>query len=250
MICGLFLLTPLAIGAGAPDASGSAPVLVELFTSEGCSSCPSADRLLQELDQKQPVSGAQLIVLSEHVDYWNSIGWKDPFSSKFFSQRQSGYSEALGLSNVYTPQMVVNGTTEFVGSDSRHATEACAAAARDGAKIPVKISNISVENGVLKAHVEADALAAGGKGADLYFVVALNHASSDVASGENGGRRLSHVAVVQSLTRVAALQANKATVQDVSVKLPSGDNAKNLRVIAFVQEPEQGKVLGATMNAL
>ncbi|MBA3916762.1 MAG: DUF1223 domain-containing protein, partial [Acidobacteriales bacterium] len=98
--------------------------------------------------------------------------------------------------------------------------------------------------------VEADALAAGGKGADLYFVVALNHASSDVASGENGGRRLSHVAVVQSLTRVAALQANKATVQDVSVKLPSGDNAKNLRVIAFVQEPEQGKVLGATMNAL
>src|SRR3954452_17804240 len=124
------VLTAMAALSSPAQAASRIPVLVELFTSEGCSSCPPADTLLGVLDEKQPIPGAEVIVVSEHVDYWNYIGWTDPFSSAVYSRRQQEYGRRLGLESVYTPQMVVDGQFQFVGSDERLATAAITRSAR------------------------------------------------------------------------------------------------------------------------
>jgi hypothetical protein len=222
------------------------PVLVELFTSEGCSSCPPADRLLQQLDA-QPVAGAQLIVLSEHVDYWNHIGWKDPYSDHSYSERQSAYADRFGLGTVYTPQMVVDGTSEFNGSDSSLAHKAVAEAVGAGT-IPVRLSSISTDSSnILHAHIEAGApeFKFGSAQAEVYVAVALNHAESQVSAGENAGHKLTHVAVVRRFTKIGILKSGQVLSQDVQLKLGPGADPRDLRLIAFIQEPRQGRVLGA-----
>jgi hypothetical protein len=249
----LFLvITTTLMQTNSAQTPPSSPVLIELFTSEGCSSCPPADALLQQLDQSPTIPGAQLIVLSEHVDYWDHDGWKDPHSSHSLTDRQNVYADHLGLKSVYTPQMVVDGTTEFLGSNGPSAKQAIEKA-RDLEKTPVRISGVSRENpGTLQAHVETDPLPESSRArkADVYLVLALNHAESQVAGGENKGRRISHVAVVQSLTKVGTVEKSKNFAQDVRVKIDPRVDHTNLRLIAFVQEPGQGKVLGAALQRL
>src|SRR5438552_1164309 len=114
-------------------------VLIELFTSEGCSTCPPADALLARLANEQPVTNVQLIALEEHVDYWNNLGWTDPFSSRDWTERQYVYAGALKNRNPYTPQMIVDGTLEFVGNQPPRAREAILKAA-SSAKIPVMLA--------------------------------------------------------------------------------------------------------------
>jgi hypothetical protein len=234
-----------------PSSSNSrTPILVELFTSEGCSSCPPADALLQKFDQ-QPIAGEQLIVLSEHVDYWNHIGWKDPYSSRFYSDRQGTYAQRLG-DDVYTPQMVVDGTSHFVGSDTALAGKALAKALTTP-KIAVALSSVSPgATNVLLAHLETGELleSFGLRDADVYVAIALNHAESQVSGGENSGRKLSHIAVVKSIVKVGRLKKGQAFAQDVQLKLDSGTDAHNLRLIAFVQEPGQGRVIGAAEQSV
>ena len=228
------------------------PILVELFTSEGCSSCPPADALLERLDRSQPVAGAELIVLSEHVDYWNHIGWTDPFSSSFYSERQNSYAQRFGRDSVYTPQMVVDGNSEFVGSDARSADRALVRALKEP-KIGVRVSAVSVEGTRdLKAHVETEVLPAsfGRDESDVYLAIALSHAESKVSGGENSGRRLSHTGVVTSLVKIGILRPGQSLTKDVQVKLEPGVDPQNVRLIAFIQEPGAGKVIGATMQSL
>src|SRR3984957_19365665 len=135
----LTLFSGVVICSAAGSNATRVPVLLELFTSEGCSSCPPADRLLETVDEKQPVAGADLIVLSEHVDYFDHLGWKDPFSSPLYTARQEDYTDRYNLDGVYTPQLVVDGRYGFVGSDKREGPHAFKKAIRER-KIPIIIS--------------------------------------------------------------------------------------------------------------
>ncbi len=252
---GLALLAILALtsvasaGEDLPsNTAPSTPVLVELFTSEGCSSCPPADKFLQQLDA-QPFPGVQVIVLSEHVDYWNHIGWTDPYSSSAYSERQSAYANQLRLDSVYTPQMIVDGTDEFVGNSSGEARKSIDRAAAVQ-KVSVRIAGVTLANGRVRAHVETGPFANHERKADVYFLVALNHAESQVARGENAGRRLTHVAVVRNLVKVGSVEPGKLFSQDVSLKLPDAAESSMLRVVAFVQEHGPGRVLGAAVDKL
>jgi hypothetical protein len=247
IVAGAFFASAAALFAGndrpAANVPSTVPILVELFTSEGCSSCPPADAFLQKLDT-QPLPGAQLIVLSEHVDYWNHIGWADPYSSHAYSLRQDAYGDHFHLASVYTPQMVVDGTDEFGGSSSQDAQKALEKAVATK-KLDVRISAVTLEGNVLRAHIETGRLLSRPKKADVWLAVALSHAESQVAGGENAGRRLTHVAVVRALSRAGRVESGQAFSQDVSVKLDKEVDTASLRVIAFVQEPGPGRVLGA-----
>src|SRR4051794_13895125 len=168
------------------------PVLVELFTSEGCSSCPPADALLERLDRTQPVAGAQIIVLSEHVDYWNHIGWADPYSSPTFSARQQQYARRFRTQGPYTPQMVVDGRTEFVGSDARSAESAV----RDALMQSKVAVHITRNEG--SADIEIEPLQTGKMHkAGVFVAWAAVTGTQDVLRGENKGRHLRHVSIVK-----------------------------------------------------
>lgn len=235
-------------GAGVPavERSSSSPVVVELFTSEGCSSCPPADALLQKFDA-QPYADAELIVLSEHVDYWNHIGWADPYSARAYSDRQSAYGNRLHLDGVYTPQMIVDGTVEFVGSSPQDAERALHKAAAES-KVSIRISDVKLEGDLVKARIETASLPASLRRADVIVAVALNHAESQVKAGENSGRRLTHVAVVRNLVTAGSVKPGQSFAQDVAVKLDKKIALADLRVIAFLQEPGPGKILGAAVQ--
>ena len=243
------LIPSVQVVASLTDESNNAhPVLVELFTSEGCSSCPPADEFVQKLDTLQPVPGAQLIILSEHVDYWDHEGWRDPNSSHALTERQDAYVHALGHSTPYTPEIIVDGTKELKISDAQDVETVFQQAAAT-AKIPVHIIGVTLNKdapNTLRAHVDADA-SADEHSADLFLTVALDHVESQVLRGENGGRHLTHVAVVQQIAKIGKLNKGKIFAEDVQLKLKAATNLDQIRVVAFAQESGPGKLLGAAM---
>ena len=247
----LGFLTVVTLMSAVADAnSARVPVLLELFTSEGCSSCPPADRLLEALDQKQPIAGADLIVLSEHVDYWNHLGWRDPFSSAQYSARQEQYNRS-NSDGVYTPQLVVDGRFRFVGSDEREAFSAVQKAIREP-KVPITISNVARDGQEVRAHIELPAADPNFRNerAVLYFAIADNRAESHVARGENAGRALAHVAVTRVLKVVATIRLDSGTAKDIAVTLQPATGAGGSRIVAFIQDPISGHILGATARKL
>ena len=227
------------------DGSPRTPVLIELFTSEGCSDCPPADALLERLDRSQPVRDADLIVLSEHVDYWDDIGWKDPYSSHEFSIRQANYAHRFRLDSPYTPQMVVDGEAELVGSDERRAIRVIENTIKTP-KLPVALSSIHREsNNTLAVHVETGPFVSSGQRTPAQVLIALadNSDQSSVRGGENSGRILKHVAVVRNLARVGTIDDGGTFSKDVTVSIGNADQ-RNMRIIAILQETGLGRVLG------
>jgi len=229
-----------------PTATGEPPpVLVELFTSEGCSSCPPADALLARLDTQQPVAGAHIIILEQHVDYWDDLGWRDPFASRAATDRQKDYAFALNA-DVYTPQMVIDGQKELLGSDESAARRSIAAAAAP-AKVFVRLAwagDATADSRVLRINAAKSSSA---KTADVFLAVTESHLHSDVRRGENAGRGLEHDGVVRQLVRVGRTNAGPENAFDsqTSVKLGKDWKRENLRVVVFLQDPHSRRILGS-----
>lgn len=219
-------------------------VVVELFTSEGCSSCPPADELLAHLRQDLSVKNIQVIPLGFHVDYWNSLGWKDRFSSAEYSRRQEQYAQNLRVDGPYTPEMVVDGAVEFVGNDAGRAQRSIREAASQPEAATVKLSSAAGDQLAVQAKTPGSA-----KDAQVVLVITEDNLTTQVGSGENGGRTLHHAAVVRELRQLGRLREGSFEA-NVPFKLEKDWKRNDLRAVVFVQEGPSGKILGAASIAL
>ncbi len=234
---------PLANAADSP----SGPVIVELFTSEGCSSCPPADALLKKLSEESSVAGAQVIALEEHVDYWDHLGWKDPFSSRTFTERQNEYASKIPISGVYTPQMVVDGQIEIVGSRTREAYEIIQKAAAYP-KLAIQLSpsaNPENNNAVFDIKITNLSALPNGKDAEVWVAVTEKNLHTDVKAGENSGERLQHAAVVRTIRKVDTFRGPADHSTHANLKLDSSWQRPNLSFVTFAVEKSSRKIIGA-----
>jgi hypothetical protein len=231
-------------GAGDESPASGHPVVVELFTAQGCSSCPPADRLLTELGGE---SGARILPLAFHVDYWNHDGWTDPFSSADWTKRQAAYARRLGLQQVYTPQAVVDGSVELIGSRAPELRSAVAAAAEK----PAATIALKLEPSESKVRVRADvglpeALKSGSW--ELMFAVYETGLMTPVKSGENGGKTLQNDYVVRSLKSGERVRGTSS--QTATLSLDKGWNRERLGVAVFLQDPSTLEIRGASAHLL
>jgi hypothetical protein len=225
--------------AGAPEAARKC-VVVELFTSEGCSSCPPADALLGRLRDEKFAEGLLVVPLGLHVDYWNYQGWTDRFSSDAYTRRQQKYAERFRIEGPYTPQMVVDGEWQFTGNDALRARQAILQAAQRPQPAQIQISPVSPS--------PADSLQVQVKGAgtagEVMLAITEDNLASKVAAGENGGRELHHWAVVRELRAIGRLRDGSFEAA-VPLKLKKDWKREDLRVVVFVQDTANGRIDGA-----
>jgi hypothetical protein len=231
---------------------GQGAVLVELFTSEDCSGCPPADALLRQVNGTQTRGGKLIVGISEHVTYWNQLGWSDPYSSPANTERQNDYGQHFHLEGVYTPQMVINGSQQIVGSDRAAFARAVQKEDEQHSPISLRILSLQVEGNTVTIAYSADG-AVPLNGAEVIAVLADDYDRSNVLHGENAGETLAHVAVARSLVRVARLQITPqaAGERTVQIKLPpSFQAAATHHVILFAQTTGNGPVLAADTKPL
>jgi len=231
--------------------SARVPVVLELFTSEGCSSCPPADALLAKMEQEQPVAGAEVVALEEHVDYWDHQGWNDPFSSVQWTQRQEAYASGFVGHNVYTPELVVDGRSTLVGSHGADAyREIVTAATQPRTEVSISLlksdkhdrEHVKVLVGKVQGAQEGDV-------AEVWLAITETALHNSVTGGENAGRDLHHAGVARWMHKAGVTEGNAAPsfTGESDLKLDSNWKRPNLRVIAFVQEKRSHHILGAAV---
>jgi hypothetical protein len=243
---GLVFAVALAIVSGGLRAAPPTPVVVELFTSEGCSDCPPADTLLEKLIATQPISGAEIIGLGQHVDYWDRLGWKDRFSSAALTNRQQLYQARFGTESIYTPQMVVDGRAEFVGSDAsaaRKAIEKTLAAPHGRINIDIAGAGVRVTVSDLPPLPRGDR-------ADIIVMVTERGLTTDVKRGENQGKVLAHAPVVRYLATIGHIPdgASGGTASAGDISFGPDWRRDRLAVVAFVQQ-QRGRTILASASA-
>ena len=226
------------IQSNKPTETKSKPaVLVELFTSEGCSSCPPADRVLAQLEKEQS-NDAEIITLALHVDYWNYLGWRDEFSSAAFSQRQNGYAERFKIDSIYTPQMIVDGQTEFVGSNLAMARKAIS----DQAKNQKAVIEISNAGNKLKVKISD---APTHDDSYVWLAIAEDDLKTNVKRGENGGKTLDHVSVVREMKLLGDFAStDKIFETETALSFNAVWKKENLKFVVFVQSKDSKKIFG------
>ncbi len=216
----------------ATNNAGNGFAVVELFTSEGCSSCPPADAAVAKILKEY---NSNVYVLGFHVDYWDNLGWKDAFSSAAYTQRQRNYARALNLSTVYTPQVVVNGEEEFVGSNEGRLQNTIN---KDLKETPAQTLSVTAKTNGNGVDVSYQTNATND---NLNIALIQSSAVSKVQRGENSGETLHHVNIVRNIQTVDL----KNTSGNISINLPAGLSAKDCQIIAFIQNAENMKIIAA-----
>jgi hypothetical protein len=241
----LLALTFGAVGFGAahaPAGQDRIPVLAELFTSEGCSSCPPADRLLEWLSKEQPVDGVYVVALSEHVTYWDHQGWKDPFGAARFTERQQMYANRLGPGDVFTPQLIIDGMTSLIGSDTAALKRALADASRTP-KPQLTVEASITANGDVSGVASGPGLQAGaGEDAEVLWALTEDDLVVDVRRGENAKHTLQHSGVVRTLV-AKKRPSGGAVPMTMTVRAAPEWKRANLRLVVFVQAARSKRVL-------
>jgi hypothetical protein len=222
---------------GFAQTSAPQPVLVELFTSEGCSSCPPADAFLMALDRTQSIPGARVIVLSEHVDYWDHDGWHDPWSSEEMTERQTAYASQFRQDSNYTPEAVIDGA-QGITANNRPAVVAAIEEAAKHPSIAITIADVNWSDGKATATITASGTAK----ADLYATLADDHDQSNVLRGENSGHQLEHVAVVRVMKKVGSI--DHPFNRPIAISFSGNKQQKRMRLVVFAQERSTGRILG------
>jgi hypothetical protein len=223
------------------------PVIIELFTSEGCSSCPPADSLLAKLSEDQPFPGIEIIALEEHVDYWNTLRWSDPFASSEFTQRQQDYASILRDGGVYTPQMIVDGRAQFVGSRTQETHDQIRwAAAHPKSRLLLTSTaapNPHSRSFELRLDPSSPPLAA--SSVELWVAITEKNLHSDVTGGENSGHTLHHAPVVRQLRKLKSPSLPLTSPIAFTLDLHKNWVPSNLTVVAFFSDSHSHQIQAA-----